>query len=132
MMFIIMCLALVVQLILTGRAIAGELPACRSIKAVTVPPGAVVHQPDGDTFHIFTFDVPSVVKIRVIDAETPERGQPGFEEAKAFTKAWLERGPFRVVTCGQPTFDRVAGLVTRGEETLADALRQAGFWRETH
>lgn len=107
-------------------------PACPSIKAVTVPPQAVVNQPDGDTFHVFTFDVPNVVKIRVKDAETPERGQEGHEEATEFTREWLQRGPFRVVTCGTPTFDRVVGIVMRDGKTLADELKEAGFFRWQH
>lgn len=129
---IVLGLSLVVQLIMVMGAHAEDLPACRSIKAVLVPPQAVVHQPDGDTFHIFTFDVPNVVKIRVKDAETPERNQEGFEEAKAFTKEWLQRGPFRVVTCGEPTLDRVVGIVMRDGKTLAEELKEAGYWRWKH
>lgn len=109
-----------------------ELSGCRSIKAVMVPPQAVVKQPDGDTFHVFTFDVPSVVKIRVKDAETPERKQEGFEEAKAFTREWLNRGPFRVITCGEPTLDRVVAIVMRDGKTLAEELKAAGYWRWQH
>lgn len=129
---LVLGLALAWQLMLTVGAHAEELPDCRSIKAVMVLPQAVVHQPDGDTFHIYTFDVPNVVKIRVKDAETPERNQEGFQEAKAFTKSWLERGPFRVVTCGEPTLDRIVGVVMRDGKTLADELKAAGYWREKH
>ena len=111
---------------------AEELPACASIKAVRVEPQAIVKVVDGDTFHVFTFDVPNVVKIRVMDAETPERGEEGFEEAKEFTREWLHRGPFRAVTCGQQTFDRIVYMITRDGETLADALKAAGHWREKH
>lgn len=130
--FLSICIAVAVQSILITRSMAEGLPDCSSIKAVTVPPGAVVHQPDGDTFHIFTFDAPAVVKIRVMDAETPERGDDGFEEAKAFTREWIARGPFRVVTCGKTTFDRIVGDVFRGDERLADALKEAGHWRAAH
>lgn len=130
---VILMVVLAVTIFVVGIASASEEgAACPSIKAVLVPPQAVVHQPDGDTFHIFTFDVPNVVKIRVKDAETPERGQEGYEEATAFTREWLQRGPFRVVTCGQPTFDRVVGIVMRDGETLADELKAAGYWRWQH
>lgn len=115
-----------------GISQAQELPECQSIKAVMVDPRAVVHQPDGDTFHVANFDVPHVVKIRVKDAETPERGQAGYEEAKEVTREWLARGPFRVITCGVTTFDRVVGDVVRGNERLADVLKAAGYWREDH
>lgn len=111
---------------------AEELPTCASIKAVTVDPRAIVKQPDGDTFHVFTFDVPNVVKIRVMDAETPERGEVGFEEAKEFTREWLHRGPFRAVTCGKQTLDRIVYMIVRDGETLADALKAAGHWRDKH
>ena len=124
-------IALAVLVLFVGISKAEE-PTCPSIKAVMVPPQAVVHQPDGDTFHIFTFDVPNVVKIRVKDAETPERGQEGYKEATEFTREWLQRGPFRVVTCGQPTFDRVVGIVMRDGKTLAEELKEAGYWREKH
>lgn len=129
---LVLGLALAWQLMLTVRAHAEVFPDCRSIKAVMVLPQAVVHQPDGDTFHIYTFDVPNVVKIRVKDADTPEHGQAGYEEAKELTRTWLSRGPFRVITCGTPTLDRIVGIVSREGETLADVLKAAGYWREKH
>lgn len=93
---------------------------------IEVPPGAVVNQPDGDTFHVFAFQPGGVVKIRVEGVNTPEKKEPGWAEAKAFTKAWLARGPFKVTTCGKPTIDRIVGTVERNGETLSDALRKAG------
>lgn len=93
---------------------------------IDVPPQAVIGQPDGDTLHLFTFAPGGMVKIRVKDVDTPERGQPGFEEAKAFTRAWLAHGVFQVSTCGAPTFDRIVAVVERGDETLAQALIRAG------
>jgi endonuclease YncB( thermonuclease family) len=89
---------------------------------IDVPPGAVVNQPDGDTFHVFAFQPGGVVKIRVEGVNTPERNQPGWAEAKAFTKAWLASGPFRVTTCGKPTIDRIVGKVERDGKTLAQDL----------
>lgn len=123
---------LAVLIFIAGFAMAEELPGCTSIKRVVVQPGAVMNVVDGDTFHVFTFDVPNVVKIRVQDAETPERWQDGFQEAKTFTREWLLEGPFQVATCGQPTFDRIAGVVMRDGKALADALKEAGHWRAQH
>lgn len=94
---------------------------------IDVPPQAVIGQPDGDTFHVFTFAPGGMVKIRVKDIDTPERGQPNFEEARAFTRKWLASGPFQVSTCGAPTFDRIVAVVERQDETLAQALKRAGF-----
>lgn len=95
---------------------------------IDVPPGAVVNQPDGDTFHVFAFQPGGVVKIRVEGVNTPERNQPGWAEAKAFTKDWLANGVFRVTTCGKPTIDRIVGKVERNGRTLAQDLidRQLG------
>lgn len=115
-----------------GLVRAEDLPGCQSIKRVVVQPGAVMKVVDGDTFHVFTFDVPNVVKIRVQDAETPERGQDGYEEAKVLTREWLLDGPFQVLTCGQPTLDRIVGVVVRDGKMLADALKEAGYWRAQH
>ncbi len=129
---IMMLVLLAVLVFATGFAMAEEPPGCQSIKRVVVQPGAVMNVVDGDTFHVFTFDVPNVVKIRVQDAETPERGQEGFQKAKAFTREWLLEGPFQVATCGQPTCYRLVGVVMRDGKTLAEALKEAGYWRERH
>ncbi|MGL5934642.1 MAG: thermonuclease family protein [Cetobacterium sp.] len=94
--------------------------------SIDVPPGAVVNQPDGDTFHIFAFQPGGVVKIRVEGANTPERKQPGWAEAKAFTKDWLSRDTFQVMTCGKPTIDRIVGKVERHGKTLAQDLIDSG------
>ena len=89
---------------------------------IDVPPGAVVNQPDGDTFHVFSFQPGGVVKIRVEGVNTPEKKEPGWAEAKAFTKDWLARGPFKVMTCGKPTIDRIVAAVERNGKTLAQDL----------
>ncbi len=128
----VLMVVLAVLIFVAGFAMAEELPGCTSIKRVVVQPGAVMNVVDGDTFHVFTFDVPNVVKIRVQDAETPERGQEGFQEARVFTREWLLDGPFQVLTCGQPTLDRIVGVVVRDGKMLADTLKGAGYWREKH
>ncbi len=89
---------------------------------IDVPPGAVVNQPDGDTFHVFAFQPGGVVKIRVEGVNTPERNQPGWAEAKAFTKDWLARGPFKVLTHGKPSIDRIVATVERDGTSLASEL----------
>jgi endonuclease YncB( thermonuclease family) len=120
---IVLCLAglSVMAIIIPFKAHAA---ACLSIE---VPPGAVVNQPDGDTFHVFAFQPGGVVKIRVEGVNTPERNQPGWAEAKAFTKDWLAKGLFVVKTCGRPTLDRIVGTVERDGQSLAAALTAAGL-----
>ncbi|MDH4235616.1 MAG: thermonuclease family protein [Nitrospira sp.] len=126
-------LLLIIVLCLIGLSIMAALIPIKSHAAacltIDVPPGAVVNQPDGDTFHVFAFQPGGVVKIRVEGIDTPERKQPGWAEAKAFTKAWLTQGPFKVTTCGKPTIDRIVGRVERDGTALADALKAAGLGR---
>lgn len=97
---------------------------------ILVPPAAVIEQPDGDTFHLFTFGVPSTVEIRVQGVNTPEKPtkkvpSPGFLPAKEFTKAWLAKGPFLVTTTGVRTLSRIVASVERDGELLAQALIDA-------
>lgn len=98
--------------------------ACLSID---VPPQVVVGQPDGDTFHVFSFQPGGVIKIRVQGVNTPELNAHGWAEAKAFTKEWLAKGVFRVNTCGRPTLDRIVATVERNGRTLAQDLIAAGY-----
>jgi endonuclease YncB( thermonuclease family) len=121
---IIACAIAALLIVAAIIPIKSHASACLTID---VPPGAVVNQPDGDTFHVFAFQPGGVVKIRVEGVDTPERNQPGWAEAKAFTKTWLAKGPFRVTTCGKPTIDRIVGRVKRNGETLAHALIAAGL-----
>jgi endonuclease YncB( thermonuclease family) len=127
LIFILICLCLiglsVMAILIPLKANAG---GCLFID---VPPGAVLNQPDGDTFHVFAFQPGGVVKIRIEGVNTPEKNQPGWAEAKAFTKAWLAKGPFRVTTCGKPTIDRIVGKVERDGKTLAQDIKDAGLGR---
>ena len=93
---------------------------------LVVPPAAVIEQPDGDTFHLFTFGVPSTVEIRVQGVDTPERPtktkpSPNFQAAKA----WLAKGPFTITTTGIRTLSRIVAIVERDGELLAQALIDA-------
>lgn len=99
---------------------------------VRVPPAAVIEQPDGDTFHLFTFGVPSIIAIRVQGVDTPERPtknkpSPNFQAAKDFTKAWLAKGPFTITTTGVRSLERIVAVVERDGELLAQALIDANL-----
>jgi micrococcal nuclease len=93
---------------------------------VTVPPQAVLKVIDGDTFRLFTFSYGSGIDIRVQNIDTPERKDPGYEEAKTFTSDWLMQGPFLVHTCGKQSITRIVAIVERNGQTLADALLLSG------
>lgn len=126
-------LLVLIGLCVVGLTILAAILATRAYSAacltITVPPQAVVAQPDGDTFHVFAFQPGGLVKIRVEGVNTPERHEPGWQEAKTFTKQWLAQGPFTVQTCGKPTLDRIVGRVERDGATLAEALIAAGWGR---
>lgn len=98
---------------------------------VQVPPGAVLREMDGDTIPLFHFGAGGQVKIRVQGVDTPERKHARWNEARAFTREWLQQGPFVVKTCGQASLDRIVGDVYRyvdGEkDSLADALKDVGL-----
>lgn len=117
----IMMLALLATL---AMVLSSHAAACLSID---VPPQAVIHQPDGDTFHLFSVTPGGVLKIRVQGVDTPERKEPNWAEAKEFTRQWLAKGPFKLSTCGQSTLDRVVGVVERDGRTLAQDLTAAGL-----
>ena len=101
---------------------------------IDVPPQAVLHNNDGDTFTLFTLAPGGKQNFRVQGVDTPELSrkkgvpdEPGAVEAKAFTKAWLSAGTFRLTDCGKKTLDRNEAQVERNGKTLGDALRQAGY-----
>lgn len=133
-MLILICLFMIALTIMVGFVVAkAHAGGCLFID---VPPQAVVNQPDGDTFHVFSFQPGGLIKIRVEGVNTPETSkkkgvpdEPGSLEAKAFTKDWLAKGPFRVTTCGKPTLDRIRGTVERNGQSLAHDLKAAGLGR---
>jgi endonuclease YncB( thermonuclease family) len=122
MVFVVLLLVALAVFIFFERYV--HAAACLSID---VPPAAVIHQPDGDTFHIFSLIPGGLVKIRVQGADTPERKEPKWAEAKEFTRQWLAKGSFKMLTCGQPTLDRIVAVVERNGRTLADDLKVAGL-----
>lgn len=119
-------MALVVMVGVLIIADSARAAACLSID---VTPQAVINQPDGDTFHLFAFQPGGVVKIRVEGVNTPERNEPGWADAKEFTRTWLAKGPFHVATCGKPTLDRIVAKVDRNGRALAQDLKDAGLGR---
>lgn len=93
---------------------------------VQIPPEQVLRVIDGDTFILMTFDVPPETRVRVLGVDTPERGEPGYAEAGAFTRQWLARGPFTVTTCERDSLLRRLGTVERNGVGLHTELLGAG------
>lgn len=128
-------LAIATMLLLTVLALSifvigmAHAAGCLSLD---VPAQAVLYNHDGDTFALFSVVPGGVVKFRVQGVNTPEisrkKGVPdelNASEAKEFTRQWLARGPFQLVTCGKPTLDRIEAIVSRNGRTLAQDILDA-------
>jgi hypothetical protein len=89
---------------------------------IAIEPAQVKRVIDGDTFVIFAFNVPPEERVRVLNIDTPERGDALFESAKNFTAQWLARGPFTLHACKRDSFGRLLADLTRPDDSLADAL----------
>ena len=125
---LLIVLVIMMMILLAGLLTVNAVRAA-SCLSIDVPPQAVINQPDGDTFHVFAFQPGGVVKIRVEGVNTPERSEPGWADAKEFTRTWLAAGPFQLSTCGKSTLDRIVAKVSRQGHTLADSLKAAGLGR---
>lgn len=90
-------------------------------------PEAVQRVIDGDTFVLYHVGVPPEERVRLLGVDTPERNQPGFAEATAFTSAWLAKGPASLTACKRDSFGRLLVTVQRGDESLGQALLAAGL-----
>jgi micrococcal nuclease len=92
-------------------------------------PRHVLRVVDGDTVVLASFGVVAEERIRVLDVDTPERGESLYVEAGRFTAAWLAQGVFSIETCRKDSFGRYLAVVHRGSDTLAVALIRAGLGR---
>lgn len=90
-------------------------------------PGHVKTVLDGDTFKLYSIGVPAEERVRLLGVDTPERGQPRFDEARDFTTHWLSRGPFTLTVCTRDGFGRLLGTLTRNGDDLSQGLIGAGF-----
>jgi micrococcal nuclease len=83
---------------------------------------------DGDTFALWNVGLGNEERVRVLDIDTPERGQPGFAEATTFTVHWLAVGNFTITACKRDSFGRLLVVVSReGHMNLADSLYVNGL-----
>lgn len=94
-----------------------------------VIPGRVI---DGDTFEAQVAIAPHHIwypRVRVLGVDTPELDgatKPAALAAKAFTEAWLSRGPVVLVACKEDHFGRLLATVQRDGDNLATLLINAG------
>lgn len=95
--------------------------------SAVLPPAQVRRVIDGDTVVLHHVGVPAEERVRVLGVDTPERGEPGYAEAAAFTAAWLAAGPFKIDACRRDSFGRYLAWVTRGTDSLHVALVSAGL-----
>lgn len=100
---------------------------CLICLTLTLQPGHVLRVIDGDTFILYHVGVASEERVRVLGVDTPEMNQVNGPEAKAFTEAWLAKGPFRFMACKRDSFGRYLGNVMRDGDGLAEALIATGL-----
>lgn len=103
------------------------LPVIVLCLSLQLTPGYVQRVIDGDTFILYAIRVPAEERVRLLGVDAPERGQPGFEEAKAFVETWLALGSWRLMACKRDSFGRLLGTAMRAGESLGDALVAAGL-----
>lgn len=111
---------------LCGWMLLAALPVAACTTLHGIEPRFLTHQMDGDTISLFTFPQ-GKVKFRIQGIDTPERNEPGWEDARDFTWRWLQNGPFTVTTCWKPTLDRYEAVISRNDEVLADTLRVLSY-----
>jgi micrococcal nuclease len=98
-----------------------------SCLTMTVSPAHIKRVLDGDTFALYHVGVTGEEHVRLLGYDTPERGEPGHREATEFTREWLLRGPFQMVTCGRDGFGRLLAAITRSGEILGQQLEERGL-----
>ena len=84
--------------------------SAEEIDAVVVPERVV----DGDTLwvhSIYGFKVNQTFKVRLADIDTPERGEPGFYEAKAELNALVSRVPCILLAVDSPPYGRYGRVI---------------------
>ena len=100
---------------LRSREEAEDVPAPGSVQLEEVI--------DGDTIDVFWQpSQPIQQRVRLAYVDTPERGQPGYDEAAAFLRELLADHPLRVEfdTPDQPSFGRYGRLLAYVFVTLPD------------
>ena len=119
----------------TGKPLSDEMPSQEALQNVSI-----VSVYDGDTFKINLNCSLAVycekVPVRVLGVDCPEiKGKTEKEkqlaqQAKAFTKSFLEQGPISLTQCSRDKYFRLLCKVSNGQgQNLADELikRNLGY-----
>lgn len=65
-------------------------------------------------------------KVRCSGVDAPERGEPGWEEAKTLLTEWLASGHFNLVCYGRDKYGRLLADAERGGQYLSSYLQANG------
>jgi micrococcal nuclease len=88
---------------------------------------------DGDTVRVKVRVWDDVVKletVRVLGVNSPERGQPGYDDAKAYTSEWIRADEVRLLYCGKrDKYGRALATLSRQGSVLAQELIRRGLGR---
>jgi len=97
------------------------------------PPGSklantVLRVIDGDTIELLLMKSVEFVKIRLDGIDCPEKGQPYYEEATAYTSGLCLHKQVRVIKHGIDKYGRlIADIVLPDGENLSEEIVRAGF-----
>lgn len=94
-----------------------------------IPRGKAIKIVDGDTFHAVVdigFNVTIKMVIRLAKVNTPEKNQPGWQEAKDFVENSL-KDTFFFDSHGKDKYGRELGLVSVNGMDLSKALIEKGL-----
>jgi endonuclease YncB( thermonuclease family) len=113
-----------------GRPDAREAqgsPAAADSSDVALLPGTVTKVIDGDTIDVLLQSGP--IRVRLHGIDTPERGQPGEDEATAWLAARVLGQAMDVEPFEQDRYDRLIGIVWKdGVNVNAELVQQGHAW----
>lgn len=101
------------------------LPACSPAGPAETFTATVGKVMDGDSFYVKADG--RKVEVRLQGVDCPEKGQPHGDEARAFTRAFLEKRTLTVEGLGRDDYGRALVRVSVEGRDLALALVEAGL-----
>ncbi len=89
---------------------------------------AVLRVIDGDTIELLLMKSAEFVKIRLDGIDCPEKGQPYYEEATAYTSDLCLHKQVKVIKHDTDKYGRlIADIILPGGENLSEEIVRAGF-----